>query len=150
MKTRLLTLLLVSLFTTFGTITASASYVRLCYTNSHGDRGCCYARGTCASLTLPKGWDCLDGSTTLKATITRTANGGATLTIGGVTYRIASEAFESRLTALCRQATSKNANPQLAKQMDYLWNSPGSWKVSEQQLKEYAKDFNTTISAGSK
>ncbi|HZK75410.1 MAG TPA: hypothetical protein VFD13_00755 [Candidatus Kapabacteria bacterium] len=145
MKNKLLILALAFAVTfTFGT-RASAGVVQLCYTNSHGDVGCCWASGSCASINCPPHWTCADWAT-VAASITTTSSGGATITANGVTIPIASEAFMRQFQQLTRQYAQKNANKaEIERKLDALWKSPSSWKVTQHQLEQFAKETGAKI-----
>jgi hypothetical protein len=131
-------------------IAASADVVQLCYTNSLGHTGCCYATGVCANINCPPGWTCADISSTAVPIITKTSGGGATMTINGTTLPIASEAFEAAFHRLSQQYLEKNADKKaIAKELSDLWTKPDSWKVSDRLLERYAKEFHVKIGTGS-
>jgi ribose 5-phosphate isomerase RpiB len=145
-----LSILIAALFISFTFSTAaSADVVQLCYTNSLGHTGCCYATGVCANINCPPGWTCANVSSVIGAKITKTSGGGATVTINGVTTPLAGAAFQNAFDQLTKQYLAKGANKaQILKELSDLWNAPSSWKVSDQLLAKYAREFHTTIGSG--
>ncbi len=128
---------------------ASAGVVQLCYTNSHGNTGCCWASGNCANITCPPGWTCANYATVAGAFITKTFNGGATITMNGVTTPLAGEAFQKAFDQLTKEYLAKGANKaQILKELSDLWNAPSSWKVSDSLLAKYAKEFHVKVGTG--
>lgn len=149
MKNKLSLLALAFLATFLFINVASAGVVQLCYTNSHGNTGCCFASGNCANITCPPGWTCVNYATVIGAFITKNSNGGASITMNGVTTPLAGEAFQKAFDQLTKEYMAKGANKaQILKELSDLWNAPSSWKVSDALLQKYAKEFHAKIGSG--
>ncbi|HEY3874656.1 MAG TPA: hypothetical protein VGM92_04215 [Candidatus Kapabacteria bacterium] len=138
-------LLIVALFS----MTASASIVQLCYTNSHGNTGCCWATGSCANINCPPHWTCADAGIIGTPTFTKKGD-GVTMTVNGVTLPLAGEEFLRKFKQLSDElAEGKGNKTEIEKKLADLWTDPEDWKVSDKLLEKYKKEFSGGSTGGS-